>query len=236
MSHPLRVAIVARSVYPLHGHGGLERHVYDLTRYLADAGIEVTLITRETKKGPGSERPADSIHPGLRLITVPYRTFPLAGRRGTTVIDRSTAYPLFGERAGRVALDLVKRGEVDIVHGFGASVLGYASRRAAGAAPLVLNPQGLEEFGATDPADGAAQARRLSAAPPGRPRCAKAADCIIATDRVLEPRPEHLQVPRRSVRLSRTPSICDGSTALQPRPMAHVRPADGNRARRRGVC
>ena len=26
----LRVAVVARSVYPLHRYGGLERHVYDL--------------------------------------------------------------------------------------------------------------------------------------------------------------------------------------------------------------
>ena len=31
----LRVAVVARSVFPLHGVGGLERHVYDLVRYLA---------------------------------------------------------------------------------------------------------------------------------------------------------------------------------------------------------
>ena len=30
VSRPIRVAIVARSVFPLHGHGGLERHVYDL--------------------------------------------------------------------------------------------------------------------------------------------------------------------------------------------------------------
>ena len=30
-----RVAITARSVFPLHGHGGLERSVYDLARHLA---------------------------------------------------------------------------------------------------------------------------------------------------------------------------------------------------------
>jgi hypothetical protein len=30
----LRVAVVARSVYPLHRFGGLERHVYDLVRCL----------------------------------------------------------------------------------------------------------------------------------------------------------------------------------------------------------
>ena len=41
---------------------------------------------------------------------VPYRTFPFAGRRGTTVIDRSTAYPLFGVRAGRRAFELARDG------------------------------------------------------------------------------------------------------------------------------
>src|ERR1700752_4750792 len=147
MRPALRAAVVARSVYPLHGVGGLERHVYDLVRYLADAGVETTLITRT----PKTAAVGDAIHPRVTLRTVPYRTFPLAGKRGTTVIDRSTAYPLFGLRAGRLASQLVHDGKIDIVHGLGASVLGYARRRAKEGAPLVLNPQGLEEFGATNP-------------------------------------------------------------------------------------
>ncbi len=126
MKPALRVAVVARSVFPLHGLGGLERHVYDLVRYLADAGVETTLITR-TPKVP---QDAEVIHRGSRCGTVAYRTFPGAGRRGTTVIDRSTAYPLFGLRAGRLAWELVRDGKIDLVHGLGASVLGYARRRA----------------------------------------------------------------------------------------------------------
>jgi glycosyltransferase involved in cell wall biosynthesis len=185
---PIRVAVVARSVYPLHGHGGLERHVFDLTRYLADAGLDVTLITRQPSgtRSDGPASAADVIHPRVRIITVPYRTFPLAGRRGTTVIDRSTAYPVFGERAGRVAFALAERGEIDIVHGFGASVLGYARRRARTSAPLVMNPQGLEEFGATAP--GRARLKRLAYWPLQRAvlACARAADRVIATDRSLE--------------------------------------------------
>lgn len=191
MSGPIRVALVARSTAPLHGHGGLERHVHDLAKYLADAGLDVTLITREptVKDSAGApeslESLASRIHPKLTLITVPYRTFPLAGRRGTTVIDRSTAYPLFGERAGRVALDLVRRGRIDIVHGLGASVLGYARQRDTAAAPLVLNPQGLEEFGATDPSR--ARLKRAAYLPLRAAvlACARAADRVIATDRSL---------------------------------------------------
>jgi glycogen synthase len=198
MKPALRVAVVARSVFPLHGLGGLERHVYDLVRYLADAGVETTLITRPPKAHHG----ADSIHPQITLRTVPYRTFPLAGRRGTTVIDRSTAYPLFGLRAGRLAWELVRDGKIDIVHGLGASVLGYARRRAASVAPLVLNPQGLEEFGATNP--GRARLKRAGYLPLRRAvlACAKAADRIIATDRALEPVVrEHLHVPAERVRV-----------------------------------
>jgi glycosyltransferase involved in cell wall biosynthesis len=196
MRPALRVAVVARSVFPLHGLGGLERHVYDLVRYLADAGVDTTLITRT----PKTTHDAEAIHPRITLRTVPYRTFPGAGRRGTTVIDRSTAYPLFGLRAGRLAWELVRDGKIDIVHGLGASVLGYARRRATSAAPLVLNPQGLEEFGATNP--GRARLKRAGYLPLRRAMliCAKAADRIIATDRALEPMVrQHLDVPAERV-------------------------------------
>jgi glycogen(starch) synthase len=193
---PLKVAVVTRAVHPLHGQGGLERHVYDLVQYLANAGLDVTLITRPPAAAPVTPAGASAIDPRVTVIHVPYRTFPLAGRRGTTVIDRSTAYPLFGLRAGRAAWQLVRDRKVDIVHGFGAAVLGYARRRAASAAPLVLNPQGLEEFGATNP--DRATLKRAGYLPLRRAvlACARAADTVIATDRVLEPVVRtHLRVP-----------------------------------------
>ena len=116
----MKVALVTRSVFPLHGYGGLERHVYDLARALAERLVTVTLITRPPAEGQ------EWTDPSVQVEFVPYHTFPGAGRRGTTVLDRSTAYPLFGLRAGRRALDLVRDGRADIVHGLGASVLGYA--------------------------------------------------------------------------------------------------------------
>jgi glycogen synthase len=217
----LRVAITARSVFPIHGHGGLERSVYDLARYLARHGAEVRLITRSPQTAP----PADAIHRSIATTYVPYRTFPLAGRRWTTVIDRSTAYPLFGERAGAVAAAMVEKGDVDIVHGFGASVLGYARRRSALAAPLVLNPQGLEEFGATDPSR--ARLKRMAYYPLRRAviACARAADAVIATDRALEPAVRsHLHVP--DARIVTIPNALDLDD-LQ----ALAGPADGARVR-----
>ena len=202
----MKVVVVARSVFPLHGYGGLERHVYDLARALAERDLQVTLVTRP----PTDDRPWDPslIHPAIQAEFVPYHTFPLAGRRGTTVLDRSTAYPIFGLRAGRRALDLVTSG-ADIVHGLGASVLGYArlrgyaasgSRPGVASAPLVFNPQGLEEFGATDPSR--AKLKRAAYLPLRRAvlACAAAADAVIATDKALEPVVlGHLKIPRRKM-------------------------------------
>jgi glycosyltransferase involved in cell wall biosynthesis len=199
------VAVLARVVYPLHGYGGLQRHVYDLVRCLLGRGVDVTLITQP----PTGDRPADPRadatlgHRRLAITFVPYRTFPFAGRRGTTVIDRSTAYPIFGWRAGRLAASLARRGAVDIVHGLGASALGYAlvHRKAdPRLVPFVFNPQGLEEFGATDPSR--ARLKRIGYWPLRQAvlACARAADRVIATDRVLvQPVLDHLGVPRESV-------------------------------------
>jgi glycogen(starch) synthase len=199
---PIRVVVTARAVFPLHGHGGLERHVYDLVRALAERDVRVTLVTQPPTT-PDAWSPS-VIHPAVTAEFIPYRTFPMAGRRGTTVLDRSTAYPIFGMRAGRRALAIVRAGQADVVHGLGASVLGYARARVRklAAAPLVLNPQGLEEFGATDPSR--APLKRAAYLPLRRAvlACAAAADAVIATDRALEPVVlRHLQIPEARLRL-----------------------------------
>jgi glycosyltransferase involved in cell wall biosynthesis len=177
---PLRVAVLARSVFPLHSYGGLERHTGDLVRYLQKSGVLVDLITR-----PATNATRPATLEGARAVhVVPYVTFPFAGRRGTTVLDRSTAYPFFGLHAGNLAARLVRDGRVDVVYGLGASALGYALAKARRKvrAPFVFNPQGLEEFAAEG-------AKRIGYGPlrAAVRRSARSADCIIATDRALEP-------------------------------------------------
>ena len=187
----LHVVLLTRAVFPLHGSGGLERHVHDLVRHLARRSVRVTVITRPPTVA-GTES-MDALGDGAGHVSaqfVPYRTFPFAGRRGTTVLDRSTAYPWFGWRAGRLAARLVRAGGIQIVHGLGASSLGYARARQRdplGTVPFVFNPQGLEEFGATDPTR--ARLKRVAYRPlQGAVRaCARVADQVIATDRVLLP-------------------------------------------------
>ena len=99
MREPPRIAVLTRAVQPMHGVGGLERHVYDLVRHLTRGGAPVTLVTRPaTLPGIDGVDPAElfAVRPEMfRLITVPYVTFPGAGRRGTTrlPIEICTASP-----------------------------------------------------------------------------------------------------------------------------------------------
>jgi len=227
----LRVAVVARSVYPLHRFGGLERHVYDLVRCLLSRDLHVTLITPPASAGRPVDAGADAVfrHPKFTMRSVPYVTFPFANRRGTTIIDRSTAYPLFGMRAGQLAARLVEAGEIDIVHGLGASVLGYAMANPSPEkrAPLVFNPQGLEEFGATDPSR--APLKRLGYWPLRMAvrRAARTAACVIATDRSLvAPVMTHLGVSKDVVRV--IPNAIEPADCDRPDAAARAQPLRGD--------
>src|SRR5262249_2959377 len=95
----------------------------------------------------------------------------------------------FGWRAGRVAAKLAYRGEVDLVYALGASGLGYAQahRRHEATPPFVFNPQGLEEFGGTNPEHAPLQRNAYGPRPTPVRSCARAADAVIATDRTLVP-------------------------------------------------
>ena len=208
---PLSIAVISRAVFPIHGVGGLERHVFDLIRHHLAAQLRVRLITRPASHQPSDGRASAAWsaivnNPLFSWTTVPYRTFPLAGRKGTTILDRSTAYPRFGRRAGEAAAEAVRAGDVDVVYGLGASVYGYAlaKRRGETTAPLVLNPQGLEEFGGADGSYGGQRIKGLAYQPLRRVvrACAAAADAVIATDRALEPVVlQHLGVDRSRLRL-----------------------------------
>jgi glycogen synthase len=217
-----RIAVLARAVQPLHGVGGLERHVHDLVRHLTRRGSSVTLVTRGpsvpgvTVDGASAAETADLFgvdRARFTLITAPYVTFPGAGRRGTTIIDRSTAYPLFGWRAGRIATRLVRRDEIDIVHALGASGLGYATarRRHEHTVPFVFNPQGLEEFGGTLPHMPTLKRIAYSPLQTAVRTCASAADVVIATDRSLVATVQrHLDVARE--RIETVPNAVDLDT------------------------
>ena len=195
--NPVRVIVLTRAVYPLHGVGGLERHAFDLIRHHLENDLHVRLITRTPRREmvdtDNTDWQAVASHRHFSMDVVPYRTFPFAGRKGTTIVDRSTAYPMFGRRAGKLALEHIVSGHGDVVYALGASGYGYALARTrrdpAATAPIVFNPQGLEEFGGADGTYGGQRLKHVAYAGLRRAvrRSAAAADVVVATDRVLVP-------------------------------------------------
>lgn len=134
----MRVALLSRAAYPLHSPGGLERAVYHLATHLQARGVETVLLTR-----PATTQ--DARFPG-EVLTFPYGRLP-AVRHGR-VLDRLIHYPPFAARLGEAVSGMVRAGRVDIVHAQGLTALGYGRARRQDKtlrAPLVMNPQGMEE-------------------------------------------------------------------------------------------
>jgi glycosyltransferase involved in cell wall biosynthesis len=96
------------------------------------------------------------------------------------VLDRSLRYPRFVERLGDAVAERVRAGAVDVVDAQGLTALGYGRRRRrdpALRAPLVMNPQGMEEHKTRGLKRAALwRLRRLSR------QAAALADRVVATD------------------------------------------------------
>ena len=165
----MRVALLSRSAHPLHPPGGMERAVYSLAKHLRAQGVDVTLFTR-----PGKNPEA---FPG-RVVTVKYQRFHL-GPHGR-VLDRTFNYPAFSLLMGREVAARVRAGEIDIVDAQGLTALGYGRERLKDPtlkAPLVMNPQGMEEHHVRG-----FKALALSRLKQLSKEAAQLADCVIATD------------------------------------------------------
>jgi glycogen(starch) synthase len=132
----LRVALLSRGAHPLHDPGGMERAVYLLAKHLQARQVETVLVTRAATHA--------GTFPG-RVVIVPYGG---AARHHGRILSRTLHYPAFSARVGETVAAMVRAGEVDVVDAQGLTALGYGRRRRADPglrAPLVMNPQGLEE-------------------------------------------------------------------------------------------
>jgi glycosyltransferase involved in cell wall biosynthesis len=151
----IRVAMLARVVYPLHGFGGIERHVGHLVTHLARLGVAGTLYVQPT---PDGHRPSPAELPALAdgqwsLATLRYdRTSPLLPPNG--IIGRQINYPWYSWQLGTMAAAAVRRRAFQVVHSQGLCAAGYAAIRARDPllrqVPFVANPHGMEEFRTPD--------------------------------------------------------------------------------------
>jgi glycosyltransferase involved in cell wall biosynthesis len=131
----MKVALLSRAVFPIHGYGGLERHVAALEKYLRLEGCDVTLYTAPPASGSSTGRD--------RTVFVPYRMIPWPRRKGFVILDRDTNYLAWSLRAAR---RLLSDDRADIIQADGGAGFGYALLAGAKTPPLVLHPHGMEEF------------------------------------------------------------------------------------------
>lgn len=185
----MRVALLSRSAHPLHPPGGMERAVYALAKHLREQGVDVTLFTR-----PGKNPEAFPGH----VVSVRYEHFKV-GPHGR-VLDRTVNYPAFSVLMGKEVAGRVRRDEFDIVDAQGLTALGYGRERAKDPslkAPLIMNPQGMEEHHVRGfKALALSRLRALSK------EAARLADCVIATDEATrDDVPRLLEVSADKVRV-----------------------------------
>ena len=107
----MRVALLTRAVFGLHGYGGMERHVLELARFLAAAGVRPTIVTM-----PPTHR-VEWTEPGVELQIVASPRLPLRG-----IPDRVTNYPYWSRLAGQK----VAEQDLDEAHAQRLSVWGYS--------------------------------------------------------------------------------------------------------------
>ncbi|NJK78427.1 MAG: glycosyltransferase family 4 protein [Chloroflexaceae bacterium] len=216
-SDQIRVAMLARVVFPLHGFGGIERHVFHLVTHLARLNVAVRLYVQqppisdanhlaEWQAATGSYHPAE-----LVLLRYDY-TSPLV--RPNSILGRQINYPWYTWQLGCQAAADVRRGVVDIVHSQGLCATGYGAIRVRDPllryVPFVANPHGMEEFRTPD-------WRKWLAYAPFRALYAyghRCADRVIATDACTQDDlPRYLRVD--AGRVAVIPSAIDPDECLQ---------------------
>ena len=200
----MRVALLSRGAHPLHEPGGMERAVFHLARHLQSKGVETVLFTRPPTR--------TAAFPG-EVVTVAYGPEKSHGR----VLDRTLRYPRFSQRLGAAVAERVRAGTVDVVDAQGLCALGYGRLRARDArlcAPLVMNPQGMEEHRTRGVKRLAlARLRALSRA------AARLADRVVATDEATRD-----DVPRLlGVRADKVVVLPNG---IDPDEVARLTPTD----------
>jgi glycosyltransferase involved in cell wall biosynthesis len=186
----------------------MERAVYLLAKHLQARSVDTVLVTRPATRA--------GTFPG-RVVTVPYGG---AAHGHGRVLSRTLHYPAFALRVGETVAEMVRAGEVDIVDAQGLTALGYGRRRRrepALRAPLVMNPQGLEEHKARGLKRVAlARLRALSR------EAARLSDRVVATDEATRADvPRYLGVdPARVVVLPNGVDVEEIAAATPPDPRA----------------
>ncbi|MFD3164967.1 glycosyltransferase family 4 protein [Herpetosiphon sp. NSE202] len=212
----LRVAMLCRAVFPLHGFGGIERHVFHLVTHLSDLGVKLDLWTQTIPNAaPSSGTAYDRLcqNPLIKLHETRYdRTSPWL--RPNSILGRQINYPIFTWQQASAMAKTAQQSQIDIVHSQGLCALGWGLVRQQQPdlrrIPHIANPHGMEEYKNID-------WRKQIAYAPFRAQYSwshRQADCAIATDAcTADDLPHFLGVD--PARVAVLPSAIDVAEALE---------------------
>lgn len=212
--------MLARVVFPLHGYGGIERHVFHLVTHLTRLGAAVTLYVQavDAARRTADDAATRAITAGLAQVVYLRYDYTSPALPPNGIVGRQINYPWYTWQLGRAAAAAVRGGAFDVVHSQGLCATGYGAIRSRDAllrrVPFVANPHGMEEFRTPD-------RRKWLAYAPFRALYAyghRVADRAIATDACTkDDLPRYLGVDPRRVTV--IPSAIDVEECL-----GHVRP------------
>lgn len=207
--------MLARVVFPLHGYGGIERHVFHLVTHLTRLGAAVTLYVQEVDAARKTldDAAAQAILHGLHELKFLRYDYTSPALPPNGVVGRQLNYPWYTWQLGRSAAYHARCGAYDVVHSQGLCATGYGFIRSHDPllrrVPFVANPHGMEEFRTPD-------RRKWLAYAPFRTLYAyghRAADRAIATDACTQDDlPRYLGVDPRRVTV--IPSAIDVEECL----------------------
>lgn len=159
--------LLTRSIYPLHGFGGMERHCYDWIRAMTSRGCRVHVVTMT----PAHPEALSQFDTSVLFYLIP-------GKPARRILPRITSYPRWVRHVHEFLSRLTASTPVNAIYAQGLT----AAACEGLSIPVYYNPHGMEEF-KTGGLKYVAYApfRALSR------RGAKAARRVIATDQTLVP-------------------------------------------------
>lgn len=127
----MELVLITRAIYPLHGYGGMERHCYDWTMAMAEAGHIVHIITTPPIEPSWLPEFPSKVH-----------FYFLPGKSARSVIQRITQYPLWVRRVRNFLLRFLNDAQINAIYAQGLGAAACINFQI----PVVYNPHGMEEF------------------------------------------------------------------------------------------
>lgn len=146
--------MLARVVFPLHGFGGIERHVFHLVTHLRRIDVDVTLYAQPPSSASEESHREASQRLGQIAMEQMRYDYTSPWLRPNSIIGRQINYPWYSWQIGRHAAAAARQGRYDVVHAQGLCALGYGWIRRRDPlllrVPFIANPHGLEEYRTQD--------------------------------------------------------------------------------------